>query len=194
MKVRMLLLATIGLLGGAALGHAASGSAGIQAGINRPPSNLSRAVGDGFHAGFSVGIVDARNEVGIDATYHVFAEKTSVTQILGPTTVTERARLLEFALCFRAFIAPKHFRTVPYIKAGFGAHNVTADVLMTSPYFTLPIHSSEWWPGILGGVGVSTPLGNGGGLCLEGLFHRTQSSEPADFFTLALAYRSNAGR
>jgi len=197
MKVRTLLLAAIVLLGGAAIAHAASGSVGIHAGLSAPSGDLARAVGDGFHVGFSVAYpLDSRSGIGFDAHYHVLAEKTSVVRVLGfPISLREKANILEAALSVRAVLAPKGTRVAPYLKGGFGVDHVAADAILTSQTSSIRTTESHLWPGLLGGVGVSMRLGDATGLSLEGLFHQIVSDNgPTDLYTVALSYWSRINR
>src|SRR5262245_18800449 len=187
------MLAAIGMLACAGRAHAAE-SVGIHAGLSVPTGELARSVGEGFHVGVSVAALNPNGGVGIDATYHVFAERTSEVPLIGTTILRERARLFEVALTFQGFLLPKTRGIAPYLKAGFGGHYVKADGVLTSQYFSVPINDSNWWPVLLAGVGFWMPLGERNGLCLEGLFHRTQSDNDVDFISVALAYRSRNKR
>jgi hypothetical protein len=54
----------------------------------------------------------------------------------------------------------------------------------------IEIHGSEahLWPGLLGGAGMSIPVGEANGLRIEGLFHQIMGNDPANLFTVGLTW------
>lgn len=190
MKARTLLLALIELLRGAAVVHAGSGSAGVYAGLSAPTGNTGSAVGDGFNVGFSIAYLDSSSGIGIDANYHMLAEKTSAVQVFGQQiTLTDESKIFEGAVYVRAILAPKGIRLAPYLKGGFGMARVMSDLTIRSQTTTIHTTPSNWYPVLLGGIGVSTKLGDASDLGIEVLFHRIQSgTEPDDLITVALAF------
>lgn len=188
--VATLLLAAIALPGGPAPARAES-TIGLNAGFSAPTGDLGRAVGNGFHVGLSfVRPMSSRDAIGIDANYHVLSERTQTERIFGfPITLEERADILEAVAYVRVILAPEGTRVAPYLRGGFGLDYVdpTVKVTVEGP---IEIHGGEahLWPGLLGGAGMSIPVGEANGLRIEGLFHQIMGNDPANLFTVGLTW------
>jgi hypothetical protein len=94
---------------------AATVSVGVHSGFSAPSGDLARTVGDGFHYGISMEYSEhSRSRFGLDANHPVFAQKTSVTPVLGSALfLTEKANVLEAALDVKVFVGPRAPRRGP---------------------------------------------------------------------------------
>jgi hypothetical protein len=161
---------------------------------------MTQGSGDGYHAGFAVGGLDAGNVIGVAVDYHVLGAMTANDLFGLPIRVTQKVNILEAAPFARVVVAPRRWSVAPYLKGGFGLEYVMSDVSFElSPAASeLPykievnpshVRDSSSWLGIMGGVGVMVPTSRAAGLGVEVLFHQIKlGGQTANMISVSMEY------
>jgi hypothetical protein len=166
---RIVLLAAIAsLFGGAMVASAEPRSISVQSGRSTPVGDLADEVGEGIYVG-----VSANQPIGdqellfLDLDYHVLGDKTTIL-LPGYLSARESMRITETAIGLRALLAPPRVPISPYLKLGVALEFVEPSLVLDTASEAILISTPHFWPGFLGGIGVSVPLGGSAGLRLEG--------------------------
>ena len=179
MKFGIVLVAALLSLCGALLASAEPRSISVQSGWSSPLGNLANEVRPGTYVG-----VSANQPIGhqrllfLDVNYHLLRDKATVL-IPGYLAVREDVRITETAVGFRAMLTPSRVPISPYLKLGVALEFVDPKLVFDTTYETIYITKPRFWPGFLGAVGVSVPLGASAGLRLEGMVHAIESNPVA---------------
>ncbi len=179
MKFRIVLVAAIVSLSGALLASAEPRSISVQSGWSKPLGDLAHEVRDGTYVGVSANQpVGHQNLLFLDVNYHVLRDKTTVL-LPGYLAVRQGVRITETAVGIRAMLTPLRVPISPYLKLGVALEFVDPKLVLDTTNESVYITDPRFWPGFLGAVGVSVPLGASAGLRLEGMFHAIESNPVA---------------
>ena len=188
MKFRIVLVAATMSLCGAPLASAELRSIGVQSGWSTPLGDLADGVRDGTYVGVSANQPIGRQQVlFLDVNYHALRDKTTIL-LPGYLAVRQSVRITETAVGVRAMLTPPRVPISPYLKFGVALEFVDPKLVFDTTYESVYVTDPRFWPGFLGAVGVSVPLGASAGLRLEGMFHAIESNSMAMVGTVGLSF------
>ncbi len=196
-RVGFLLAAIVGVAGFGMASATPAWRIGVHGGASHPFGDMASGVANGFHVGLSVEeSEDQRNGFVLQATDHRFGDETNGFGLGGSAvSFTQRADIVEVGLFVRASLLPRRDPFDPYLKAGACLERVHSDLTVVWGSGVARSSMEQSGPGLAGGVGFSTRLGNASRIGLEGLIHGIEiQSKPSTFATLAVVITSAAPR